>query len=566
MMPQPPEAVQNPQENSPWWVKTSLVFFIGSVLIRLVTFGMAPLFDTTESRYANMIQHLLLRNDWLVPYSPTFHQPFFGKPPFSFWVGGLSVLSFGSNEWAFRFPNLIAMLLTLWATFQLATKVANPQVGILAVLLLISCGFFNAIGMTVSMDMWVCASVMIALLSLFHLLEIKDASSTALTLEEDRSTASCSHPVFWHILLTLALAMGVMTKGLLPLIMTLTPLAVWVILAQEAPSLKKVAWHWVILGVLLLCVPWFWRVQVKFPDFLYYFFVQEHVLRYITPNYGDRYGSGHFRPYGTSLWYFLVALLPCSVFPLFGLPSLMKDVFKRPKERIQRSFQQVVVWLHTHSATTFLWVCMLFPALFFSVAKSILMTYVLTGLPPATILLARFWHRKMPWIYAKSAGLFLAGFVTLGIALWFGGWGFDAVMQQPQFGAKVFPDYRSMRSVVTRLKQENPELLERPVVGWFNNVPFSWLCYLQQDETNTARRLWWKGLPYTPTFKSRYEPQEIQTIEALKSQAVPFLLMTWERDQAHTPFLNAHWPKHLVRKNLHKSKKGVTLYLVTSSR
>jgi hypothetical protein len=172
----------------------------------------------------------------------------------------------------------------------------------------------------------------------------------------------------------------------------------------------------------------------------------------------------------------------------------------------------------------------------------------------------------MPWIYAKSVALFLAGFVTLGIALWFGGWGFDAVMQQPQFGAKVFPDYRSMRSVVTRLKQENPELLERPVVGWFNNVPFSWLCYLQQDETNTARRLWWKGLPYTPTFKSRYEPQDIQTIEALKSQTVPFLLMTWERDKEHTPFLNAHWPKHLVRKTLHKSKKGVTLYLVTSSR
>ena len=547
------------------WLKASILFFAGSVLLRLITFGTAPLFDTTESRYANMIQHFLLRSDWLVPYSPTFHQPFFGKPPFSFWAGGLSVLSFGSNEWSFRFPNLIAMLLALWATYQLAKKVANPQVGILAVLLLVSCGFFNAIGMTVSMDMWVCASVMLALLSFFHLLEIKDRSLESVETEASSSPSKITNPVFWHVVLTLAIAMGVMTKGLLPLVMTLTPLGIWAVLAQELPSLKKVAWHWVILGVLAICVPWFWLVQSKYPDFLYYFFVQEHLLRYITPNYGDRYGSGHIKPYGTSLLYFLVALLPCSVIPLFWLPSFIKERLNLPKASTSFSFQSVSEGLKTRSATTFLWVCLLFPALFFSVAKSILMTYVLTGLPPATILLARFLHGKLRWIHAKTTGFFLAGFVTLGIALWFGAWGFDAVIHQPQFGSVFFPEYRSMRSVVATLKKENPHLLELPVVGWVNQVPFSWLCYIQQDETNKARRLWWKGSRYTPNFASTYEPSSIDTIEALKSQPLPFMLMTWERDVDQTAFLNAHWPKHLTRKVLHKGEKGVTLYVVTSA-
>jgi 4-amino-4-deoxy-L-arabinose transferase-like glycosyltransferase len=547
------------------WLKASILFFAGSVLLRLITFGMAPLFDTTESRYANMIQHFFLRNDWLLPYSPTFHQPFFGKPPFSFWLGGLSILGFGSNEWAFRFPNLIAMLLALWATYQLAKKMANPQVGILAVLLLLSCGFFNAIGMTVSMDMWVCASVMLALLSFFHLLEIKDFPLDSGKNEESSTPSTLTNPVFWHVLLTLAIAMGVMTKGLLPLVMTLTPLGIWTVLAQELPSLKKVAWHWVILGVLVICVPWFWLVQSKYPDFLYYFFVQEHLLRYITPNYGDRYGSGHIRPYGTSLWYFLVALLPCSVIPLFWLPSFVKDALKIPKETTQLSFQQVSTSLKTHSATTFLWVCLLFPALFFSIAKSILMTYVLTGLPPATILLARFLHRKLRWIHAKTASFFVAGFVTLGIAVWFGAWSFDAVIHQPQFGSLLFPDYRSMRSVVYTLKKENPHWLELPVVGWFHQVPFSWLCYIQEDETNLARRLWWKGETYSPKFVSTFEPYEIQTIDALKSQPLPFMLMSWERDEEHTTFLNTHWPKNLVRKVIHKSEKGVTLYVVSSA-
>jgi 4-amino-4-deoxy-L-arabinose transferase-like glycosyltransferase len=543
------------------WLKASILFFAGSVLLRLITFGTAPLFDTTESRYANMIQHFFLRNDWLLPYSPTFHQPFFGKPPFSFWAGGLSVLSFGSSEWAFRFPNLIAMVLALWATYQLAKKMANPQVGILAVLLLLSCGFFNAIGMTVSMDMWVCASVMLALLSFFHLLGIQDKPSPS----ENPKATTVTNPVFWHVLLTIAIAMGVMTKGLLPLVMTLFPLGIWAVLAQELPSLKKVAWHWVILGVLVICVPWFWLVQSKYPDFLYYFFVQEHLLRYITPNYGDRYGSGHIRPYGTSLWYFLVALLPCSVIPLFWLPSFVKDALKTPKETTQLSVQHIAKQFQTHSATTFLWACLLFPSLFFSVAKSILMTYVLTGLPPATILLARFLHRKLAWIHLQTASLFLAGFVTLGIAVWFGAWSFDAIIHQSPFGSAIFPDYRSMRSVVYTLKKENPHLLERPVVGWFHQVPFSWLCYIQEDETNMARRLWWKGETYSPKFVSTFEPYEIQTIDALKSQPLPFMLMSWERDEEQNKFLKAHWPKNLARKVLHKSKKGVTLFLVTSA-
>ncbi|MCE2930670.1 MAG: glycosyltransferase family 39 protein [Vampirovibrionales bacterium] len=560
----PPTSDETPTSSTSW-LKASILFFAGSVLLRLITFGTAPLFDTTESRYANMIQHFFLRNDWLLPYSPTFHQPFFGKPPFSFWLGGLSVLGFGSNEWAFRFPNLIAMLLTLWATYMLGKRLAGGQVGGLAVLLLVSCGFFNAIGMTVSMDMWVCASVMLALLSFFHLLEIKDAPLNSVENEEISTPSTVTNPIFWHVLLTIAISIGVMTKGLLPLVMTLFPLGIWAVLAQELPSLKKVAWHWVILGVLAICVPWFWLVQSKYPDFLYYFFVQEHLLRYITPNYGDRYGSGHIQPYGTSLWYFLVALLPCSVIPLFWLPSFVKNALKLPKETTAFSIQSVAEGLKTRSATTFLWVCLLFPALFFSIAKSILMTYVLTGLPPATILLARFLHGKLRWIQAKTASFFVAGFVTLGIALWFGAWGFDAVIHQPQFGSLLFPDYRSMRSVVYTLKKENPHLLKLPVIGWVNQVPFSWLCYIQQDETNLARRLGWRGSRYTPTFASTYEPYSIETIEALKSQPLPFMLMTWERDVDQTAFLDAHWPKHLTRKMLHKAKKGVKLYLVTSA-
>jgi len=46
------------------------------------------------------------------------------------------------------------------------------------------------------------------------------------------------------------------------------------------------------------------------PNFLEYFFLNENVKRFVTQEYGDRYGSGHQTFMGMALVWFLVASLP----------------------------------------------------------------------------------------------------------------------------------------------------------------------------------------------------------------------------------------------------------------
>ena len=77
-------------------------------------------------------------------------------------------------------------------------------------------------------------------------------------------------------------------------------------------------WHrtpWVIGTVLtlVLVVPWYVLAEIRTPGFLRYFFVGEHLQRFLIPHWsGDLYGAGRSWPRGT-IWLFgLVAALPWS--------------------------------------------------------------------------------------------------------------------------------------------------------------------------------------------------------------------------------------------------------------
>ncbi|XVJ50676.1 MAG: phospholipid carrier-dependent glycosyltransferase [Vampirovibrio sp.] len=529
----------------------------GALLLRISTFGMPPLFDTTESRYANMIQHFFLRHDWLVGYSPDFHAAFLGKPPFSLWMGGLSLLGFGANEWALRFPNLIAAVLVVVATFYWAKHLSKDRTTAgLSVLLLMACGFFNVSATTISMDMWVCASVTWALLACFHLL-VKPS-------ERENPTPQRR----WYAVLTLALIVGVMSKGLLPVVMTLGPVLLWMLVSSSWEKLKNVAWLWVLLAVVGATLPWFLAVQARYPDFLYYFFVQEHFLRYLKPDYGDRYGNGHLQPYGSSLLFFVLATLPSILLPVLHLPAALKSFQAQNRlnflPQFLRTLQQSLQPKTIDVPQLFLIMSMIFAPFFFMVAKSLLITYIITAIPPACIVLARLLQKRLPQ-HALKIGFVLASTVTLGIALWFGAWSLGSQrLQSSELGRLIFPDYRSMRRAVHTLQQENPDVLSLPVYGWCTDAPFSWLFYLQNTETEKARVSLLKGVPYRASSVARQEPFRVESIEALAQIKTPFLLVVRPRNTEKTALLTSKWPPVFQRQLLSENQKGVTLYEVTT--
>lgn len=87
--------------------------------------GSRSLFDPDEGRYSAVALQMIKSNDWLNPRTHPDHEHW-AKPPLTYWAIAGSLLTFGKNEFAVRFPNALAFLVTIIVSFYLG-KVFVPR-------------------------------------------------------------------------------------------------------------------------------------------------------------------------------------------------------------------------------------------------------------------------------------------------------------------------------------------------------------------------------------------------------------------------------------------------------
>jgi 4-amino-4-deoxy-L-arabinose transferase-like glycosyltransferase len=498
-------------------------------IARLMTLGMAPLFDTTENRYANIAQQMILRQDWITPYSPAFHQAFLAKPPFSFWSEAASYIAFGCNEFSARFPNFIEGILTLLFTFWIARKWFDKRTCYLAPIILFSSVLFFIESATVSMDSGVCLMVTASIWSYLSILQAKQQGAQW-------------KQVAYELLLGLFFGFGLLNKGPISLVLFLGPIGLYALFKRRLSLLLAPRWLIVLPVGIAIALPWYLAAQKASPDFFNYFFVHEHFLRYLKSDYGDRYGAGRHQPYGMSWLFMLAAFLPWS-FLFVPIISYLKQMrfFSRAN---RRDLPDSLVFL-------FAWI--LFAPLFFTFAKSILMTYLLTSLPPLAILSARFISLSIyrlkkegnlspaprlflldPWrcmafiaviVFVATVGLMVyalwpmkvspnllvagLGLLAVGLFLIFMArlvsgkqtagnfkWLFLLAATGMVFSISYWYAFlsgsagqsRTMQGALSELERKLPDYRSREVYFWRIPAPFSWYFYSQMDKVNEMVR------------------------------------------------------------------------------
>lgn len=112
-------------------MKTSLTIIIIGVLSALLfthSLGNAHLFDWDEINFAESAREMIASGNF-ERVQINFH-PFWEKPPLFIWMQVISMKLFGINEFAARFPNAIAGILTLTSLFLIGTELRNSKFGI----------------------------------------------------------------------------------------------------------------------------------------------------------------------------------------------------------------------------------------------------------------------------------------------------------------------------------------------------------------------------------------------------------------------------------------------------
>src|ERR1700738_3808859 len=251
------------------------------LLLWLAIFGTGlfhpSLFDDADSAHAEAGREILLRHDWIALHENGIR--YLEKAPLPYWAMAASFRIFGFTEFSARLPLAISVLALIFLIYQFGRKFLSAEAGLWAgVVFACSFGpylFTRILIPDVSVGMW-----------------------TALTLYFFFSGWRQSHPSLlscWAVAATIAL--NVLTKGLIGLVFPCAIIFVFLLLARDLRYLLKMRLVSSTLVFLAIAAPWHILAARQNPPqgaakgFLWFYFVNEHFLRYIGKRYPVDYGT-----------------------------------------------------------------------------------------------------------------------------------------------------------------------------------------------------------------------------------------------------------------------------------
>ena len=273
-------------------LRTFWLILAAMAVVRLALMATVPVFEPSEARYAAISANMARSGDFVVPHFThnLEYQSFDGKPPLVFQAGGLFCKLFGANEFAVRLFPFLSALLLLVILYHTVRKFSNPETGRLAVLVCMSCTAFYAASGICMTDMTLTCCVAGALLLYRCFLD----------------------GFAWRYAAGVMAFMGagMIVKGPVALVMFGLPVLADAIVNRRWKGVFN--WKWLATAPIffLIAVPWFVFVEQRNPGAVWYFFYNENFMRFISHDYGDKYGAGREAFRGVSVLWAIVATLP----------------------------------------------------------------------------------------------------------------------------------------------------------------------------------------------------------------------------------------------------------------
>ncbi|TPW31590.1 glycosyltransferase family 39 protein [Martelella alba] len=338
-------------------IKSLSLGLILLLAVRIIAMFVVPLTDPTEARYAEIARKMAETGNWITPQFD-YGVPFWAKPPLHTWLSALGIEAFGANEFAARLGILfatIALLVILWRWLE---QLTDRTTALVTLLILCSAALFFVAIAFVQTDMVLTLGIVACMTGFYS------------AMRGDRR---------WAWMFFAGIAIGMLAKGPVSVVLSMTPIALWVIWRREWSNLGRLPWVSGLAVAAIISIPWYVAAEIATPGFLKYFIIGEHIQRFLDPGWtGDLYGSGREHAKGTIWLYWIVAALPWS--PM--LPILGWRLYKRGIPADGDGLQ------------SYLLLFAIVPLVFFTAAANILVTYTLPALPAAAALGVILWRRS----------------------------------------------------------------------------------------------------------------------------------------------------------------------------
>jgi 4-amino-4-deoxy-L-arabinose transferase-like glycosyltransferase len=351
-----------------------LLLLLGlGALLYLPGLGREVLRHPLEAKYALAAREMVRGGPWLVAH--LFGQIYPDKPPLYFWAtAGVAELRGGRlDEVSARLPAVAGALATLALTLALGDALFGARVGLVSATVLATSGLFFWYARQGHPDQFLIGSVTLACLGLWR----------------SFTTRAGSRRTSWVALAYTAMALGVMSKGLLGLVLPLLAAGLYLALTGPLRAVPGRVGLWPGLPVFLAVVlGWYGPAVARHGiGYLRETLVHQQVERYAR-------SWVHHGPWYQYFGDFTAGFLPWSLFIPAAL-ALAWSAWRDVRER--RAARAPALSPGTPAATPVLFPLCWFVAgfVFFSLSTGKRTAYLLPLYPAAALLVGWTWSRAM---------------------------------------------------------------------------------------------------------------------------------------------------------------------------
>ena len=239
----------------------------GVTLLALILFffhlGTYGLWEPDEARYAEIAREMLASHNFIIPHLN--YVPYVEKPPLLYWLTTGSMELFGINEFGARFVNATAALIGVLTTYLFALRTFDCRRALLSGVVLATSALYALMAQVLTTDILLTTTTSIAMFAFF--LQWRDGGR-------------------WWLVCYFAVAAAVLTKGPVGAVLPLITAAAFLWFEGEWRGATQ-RFHLVggLAIAALVSLPWFIAITIEEPSFFSFYFVGEHLRRFLEPRY-----------------------------------------------------------------------------------------------------------------------------------------------------------------------------------------------------------------------------------------------------------------------------------------
>ncbi len=254
--------------------------FAAIAVLALANLGSRDLLHPDEGRYAEIAREMAATGDFVTPRLNGLK--YFEKPPLQYWITALAYRAFGVHEWTARLWPALAGLVAVAAVGVGGAMLGGPVLGTFAAVALAGTLWHAGMAQILSLDAGLACFLAIAFCAF------------AVAQQPERSASARRS---WMWLAWAALAGATLSKGPVGLVLAAGAVVVYSALCRDYALWRRLHLISGLALYLALTAPWFIAVARANGEFLSFFFIHEHLDRFLTQE--------HQR---TGAWYYFVPL------------------------------------------------------------------------------------------------------------------------------------------------------------------------------------------------------------------------------------------------------------------